>query len=125
MVHQLKFKYHNKIKKKISIKFNMTQGQITFNNVKTAGVNMSQWPILLAGQQGPDEEGGVVNAVDIDWNEAKLEDAITALSTNVQEGVAVSNITTSGDLLKVVAQLQAQVNTLTTLVKGLYAALAS
>ena len=103
----------------------MTQGQITFNNVKTAGVNMSQWPILLAGQQGPDEEGGVVNAVDIDWNEAKLEDAITALSTNVQEGVAVSNITTSGDLLKVVAQLQAQVNTLTTLVKGLYAALAS
>ena len=103
----------------------MTQGQITFNNVKTAGVNMSQWPILLAGQQGPDEEGGVVNAVDIDWNEAKLEDAITALSTNVQEGVAVSNITTSGDLLKVVAQLQAQVNTLTTLVKGLYASLAS
>lgn len=66
-----------------------------------------------------------VNAVEIDWNTAKLGDAITALSANVQEGVAVSNITTTGELLKVVAQLQAQVNVLTNLVKGLYATLAS
>lgn len=66
-----------------------------------------------------------VNAVEIDWNTAKLGDAVTALSANVQEGVAVSNITETGDLLKVVAQLQAQVNVLTNLVKGLYATLAS
>ena len=48
----------------------MTQNGITFNSVKTAGVNYDQWPLILTGQQGPNEDGGVINAVDIDWNGA-------------------------------------------------------
>ena len=66
-----------------------------------------------------------INCIDIDWNSAQLSDAISSLSSNVQEGVAVNNITTTGELLKVVAQLQAQVNALTSLMKGLYATLAA
>ena len=65
----------------------------------------------------------LVNGVEIDWNGAELDAAVQSLESNVQEGVAVSNINTTGDLIKVVAQLQAQVNVLTTLVKGLYNAL--
>ena len=104
----------------------MTQNTINFNSVKEIGLSFESGPFGFAGTSGVDPEfGGAINAVDIDWNDAKLGDAITALSANVQEGVAVSNITTTGELLKVVAQLQAQVNVLTTLVKGLYASLAS
>ena len=48
----------------------MEQNGIIFNNVKTAGIEKEAWPLILAGQQGPDEDGGVINAVDIDWNAA-------------------------------------------------------
>ena len=112
----------------------ITQNQITFNNISAdtvykrggkythmSNANGNKFDTTLTGE----ELTPSFNAIEIDWNGAKLGDAITALSTNVQEGVAVSNITTTGELLKVVAQLQAQVNTLTTLVKGLYASLAS
>lgn len=63
---------------------------------------------------------GSINTVDIDWNNAQLQSAVSSLESNLQEGVAVSEIKTSGELLKVIAQLQAQVNTLTVLIKGLY-----
>ena len=64
-----------------------------------------------------------INAIDVDWNGAELAAAVQSLESDVKEGVAVSDINTTGDMLKVVAQLQAQVNVLTTLVKGLYNAL--
>ena len=64
-----------------------------------------------------------VNVIDVDWNGAELAAAVQSLESDVQEGAAVSDINTTGDLIKVVAQLQAQVNVLTTLVKGLYNAL--
>ena len=48
----------------------ITQNGITFNSYKTTGVPTDQWPFRLTGQQGPDEDGGIINAVDIDWNGA-------------------------------------------------------
>lgn len=73
------------------------QDNITFNNVKTAGVGMGQWPIYLLGQQGPDSDGGVINAVDIDWNGAE---------------VGSSTINTTGQLLKKIADLENALSTL-------------
>lgn len=62
---------------------NINQNGITFNNYKTAGVPTNEWPFRLTDQQGPDEDGGIINAVDIDWNGANLSagDAITTLPT--------------------------------------------
>ena len=54
----------------------MIQDGITFNSVKTEGYPRQGWPILLKDQQGPDEDGGVINAVDIDWNGAQLADGM-------------------------------------------------
>lgn len=68
----------------------MTQNGITFNSVKTAGVEKSAWPLILAGQQGPDEDGGVINAVDIDWNGAQVK--LNGDSSN-------RTINTTGELL--------------------------
>lgn len=45
---------------------------ITFNSYKTTGVPTDQWPFRLTGTEGPDEDGGIINAVDIDWNGAQL-----------------------------------------------------
>ena len=72
------------------------QDGITFNNVKEQSdstVNMGQWPIVLAGQQGPDEDGGITNAVDIDWNDADF------ISAPAENPVTIS---TSGDLIKAI-----------------------
>ena len=49
-----------------------TQNGITFNNYKTGGVEKEYWPLILTNQQGPDEDGGIINVVDIDWNGAQL-----------------------------------------------------
>lgn len=49
----------------------MIQNGITFNSVKTGVLPMSQWPTFsLKKQEGVDEDGGIINAVDIDWNGA-------------------------------------------------------
>ena len=71
----------------------MTQNGITFNSVKTAGVSMGQWPIYLSGQQGPDEDGGVINAVDIDWNGAVLTNSNTSFGTSI-------TINTTGEIIR-------------------------
>lgn len=63
---------------------------IKFNSIKTAGVEKEQWPLILTGQQGPDEDGGVINAVDIDWNEADF------ISAPAENPVTIS---TFGDLI--------------------------
>ena len=52
---------------------------------------MTEWPIYLVGQQGPDEDGGVVNAIDIDWNGAEV---------GTINGVDFGTIKTTGKLLK-------------------------
>ena len=43
---------------------------INFISIKTLGVEKEQWPLILTDQQGPDADGGIINAVDIDWNGA-------------------------------------------------------
>lgn len=48
-----------------------TQNGITFNNYKTTGWELSGNPIRMP-IQGPDEDGGIINVVDIDWNGAQL-----------------------------------------------------
>lgn len=73
----------------------MTQNGITFNSVKTAGVEKEQWPLLLTGQQGPDEDGGVINAVDIDWNSAILPNGNPEDATDL-------TINTTGELLRMI-----------------------
>ena len=62
---------------------NYSQDGITFSNVKDGGKVQSSSPIWT-GQVGVDEFGGIVNAVDIDWNGARLLDStnkITPLNT--------------------------------------------
>ena len=99
----------------------LSQNGISFNDIKTNGLPVGTSNIHIPGFNGVDpDDGGLINAVDVDWNNAQLQSAVQSLESNLQEGVAVSEITTSGDLLKVIAQLQAQVNTLTVLIKGLY-----
>ncbi len=50
---------------------NINQGGISFNNYKTLGIEKEAGPLILP-IQGPDADGGIVNAVDIDWNGAVL-----------------------------------------------------
>ncbi len=50
---------------------NYTQNEITFTNVKTEGKVQASSPVWT-GQIGVDEFGGIINAVDIDWNGAEL-----------------------------------------------------
>ena len=67
----------------------MTQDTIEFNSVKTSyGVEIDSGPLGIHGQVGVDEFGGVINAVDIDWNGAK---------PGIGEGV--TGINTTGELL--------------------------
>lgn len=50
---------------------NYNQNDITFTNVKDGGKLQASFPIWT-GQIGVDEFGGIVNAVDIDWNGSRL-----------------------------------------------------
>ena len=73
----------------------MTQNGITFNSVKTGVLPMSQWPTFsLKNQEGVDEDGGIINAVEIDWNGA---DWSTANGSQ-----APSTINTTGDLINAI-----------------------
>lgn len=70
------------------------QNGINFNNYKSQSgstINIGQWPLVLAGQTGPDEDGGIINAVDIDWNGAKpgIDEGVTGINTT---GELLSNI---------------------------------
>ncbi|MBR1789925.1 MAG: hypothetical protein IJ762_12225 [Bacteroidaceae bacterium] len=69
----------------------INQNGINFNNVKTAGVEMGQWPFFLAGQQGPDADGGIVNAVDIDWNGAVINGATMTTSGELVNAIKWSS----------------------------------
>lgn len=53
-----------------------SQDGINFNDIKTDGILLGSWPLILSGRQGPDEDGGIVNAVDIDWNGAQIGTAL-------------------------------------------------
>ena len=106
----------------------LSQNDILFANITVTDETTGEFMASTQGKISRDTENKIaagkgkpiVNTVSIDWNNAQLQSAVQSLESNLQEGVAVSEITTSGDLLKVIAQLQAQVNTLTVLIKGLY-----
>ena len=51
----------------------MEQNGITFDSVKSGALKFSNWPLTLLNQQCPDEDGGIINAVDIDWNAGHLK----------------------------------------------------
>ena len=67
---------------------------IQFNNIKTAGIELGQWPVILAGQSGPDEDGGAINAVDIDWNGAII-DSNTTINTTGELFSLIKNLKNS------------------------------
>ena len=69
----------------------ITKGGITYNSYKNAGVSTDQWPFILTNQEGPDSEGGIINAVDIDWNGAEI--------TSTAFPAMDRTINTTGDLL--------------------------
>lgn len=51
----------------------MQQSGIEFNSYKDkGGINIATRPIKVSGIQGPNEFGGIINAVDVDWNGAEL-----------------------------------------------------
>jgi hypothetical protein len=90
----------------------MQQSGITFNSVKTAGYPRQGWPIILKNQQGPDEDGGVINAVDIDWNGAVLKGANLENNTDV-------TLNNSGQLLKLIEDIQKEIYVLSAAVIAL------
>lgn len=102
---------------------NFTQNGVLFNKYRESsdGQAIGVAPILVSGQEGVDSEfGGIINAVDIDWNAADLQSAVSQASTNTSEDLSITGINTTGDLIKVVAEQQAQIKSLSLLVKALY-----
>jgi len=57
------------------------QNNILFNNVKQPSIPLSTGPLSIGNQTGPSRFGGIINAVDIDWNEATLSDNSTINTT--------------------------------------------
>ncbi|MBR4336772.1 MAG: hypothetical protein IKP91_00825 [Bacteroidaceae bacterium] len=80
---------------------------IVFPNVKDSGEITGGSPIGN-GFTGVDEFGGIINAVDIDWNSANLANAISTLSLPSNDNLSVSSIYTSGDLVKAMAEMKKQ-----------------
>ena len=71
-----------------------TQNGIIFNSYKDrGGQTIGGGPIRINGQQGPDEDGGIINAVDIDWNGAVLPNSNTSFGTSI-------TINTTGEIIR-------------------------
>ena len=100
------------------------QQGITFNNVYKDGGTIHEDTIKQStydsSQVTPSAANfPLVNAVDIDWDEANIDAKVQSLMTNLEsitEGTPIQNINTTGDLLYTIANLQAQVTVLTNLV---------
>ena len=74
----------------------MTQDTIEFNSVKTShGTEINSGPLGIRDQVGVDEFGGIVNAVDIDWNSAILPNGNPEDATDL-------TINTTGELHRVI-----------------------
>ena len=80
----------------------LVQGKITFAHVnKNFSFTAPQAPMVVDPVESGPEYGGVVNAVDIDWNEGTIVD-------NSKTTV----INNSGDLLYFIQQLLTRINAL-------------
>ena len=103
--------------------FNLTQNGVSFNTVSEISARPSTLPFGPKMYEDANEQATskkLINCVDMDWNGAALDAAKPSEPT---EGFPNSTVNTTGELLKNIANLQAQVDLLTTLVKGLYSAL--
>jgi len=80
----------------------MTQDGISFNSVKNGVAHFSNWPLILTGQQGLDEDGGIINAVDIDWNSAVIPNG------DLENGTS-KTINTTGELLSLIDKMQEEI----------------
>lgn len=99
----------------------ITQDGINFSNYNDTEVTPISQTVRLGINEGLDEDKfGIVNAVDISWNAADLQSAVSQASTNTSEDLSITGINTTGDLIKVVAEQQAQIKSLSLLVKALY-----
>lgn len=91
----------------------MEQSGISFNSVKSGFLKMSNLPLSCAHGNGPDEDGyGIINVVDIDWNGAVLKDADLENKSDV-------TLNNSGDLLKLIEEIQKEIYVLSAAVIAL------
>ena len=77
-----------------------TQNGITFNKYREAadGQAIGIAPILVDGQEGVDPEfGGIVNAVDIDWNGARLQNSNGIIESTFDPYSPNASINTTGE----------------------------
>ena len=97
-----------------------SKSNVAFNDVKAGGKKQSSSPVWT-GVNGVDEFGGIVNVIDVDWNGAQLGAAIQALSEVPDNGALnTATITTTGELIKVIAKQQKQIDALIVMMKALY-----
>ena len=70
------------------------QNNITFDNYRNrGGQTVANYPIRILGSEGPDEDGGIINVVDIDWNGAVLPNSNTSFGTSI-------TINTTGEIIR-------------------------
>lgn len=80
-----------------------TDSGIQFTNVKQAGLPIGNCPIYIPGFLGIDsDDGGIMNASNIDWNGAVLPDA------NISTAGSVT-INTTGQLLNLINEMQKEI----------------
>lgn len=102
---------------KNGIQFTQYDGNILPRSKKIGNIDLQDYDIedFVDGR----DFSTVINAIEIDWNVSNIDDAITELNNTdgeIIEGIPVTNINTTGDLLYTIANLQAQVTVLTNLV---------
>lgn len=77
----------------------MVQDTITFNNVKDTTVPVGG-VVAVRGAQGVDPEfGGVINAIDIDWNAANLGNYVNIDANGGKSNCNSSEINTTCELI--------------------------
>ena len=119
------------------MKYIDNNSNITFNNVSEIGQMFGSVPLSKINNYTLNVNGDeteitainqkVFNAIDIDWNGAEFENAINA-QTILDENTVQSEtptITSTGDLIKILAKQQKQIDALIVMVKGLYQGLLS
>ena len=88
------------------------QNGITFNSYKNVGLQVGSGPLIIKNVEGPDEYGGIINAYDIDWNEAEIPYG------NLETGETVT-INTTGELLSLISKMQQEIFVLSAAVAAL------
>lgn len=90
----------------------MNQDNITFNNVKQT-IDFGMGPVGIAGQTGVDPEwGGVINAIDIDWNAANLGNNVNIDANGGTSNGNSAEINTTGALLSYISALAQRIDDL-------------